>query len=60
MFENPFMDLIEESNEINIKKWPIDETANEDVDLSFDEAIERMRQAYSERLNVINSYISSL
>lgn len=52
--------LIEKSNEINIKKWPIDETANEDVDLSFDEAIERMRQAYSERLNVINSYISSL
>jgi hypothetical protein len=52
--------LIEKSNEINIGKWPITITENQDIDLPFSEAIERMRQAYSERLNVINSYISSL
>ena len=52
--------LIEESNEVNIQKWPITETANGDVELSFSEAIERMREAYNERLNVVDSYISSL
>ncbi len=52
--------LIEKSNEVNIAKWPITITENQDIDLPFSEAIERMRQAYSERLNAVDSYISSL
>lgn len=52
--------LIKESNEVNIAKWPITITVNEDENLSFDEAIERMRESYSERLSVVDGYISSL
>ena len=52
--------LIEKSNEVNIAKWPITKTENEDENLSFDEAIERMRESYSERLSVVDGYISSL
>ena len=52
--------LIEESNEINIAKWPITTVANEDENISFTEAIERMREALKERLDVVDGYVSSL
>ena len=53
-------DLVETSNEINFAKWPITQFINGDENMTFDEAIETMRSALKRRLNLVDSYISSL
>lgn len=53
-------DLIKESNEFNLAKWPISLTTNGDVNMTFDEAIESMRLAFEKRMRIIDSYISGL
>ena len=53
-------DLIRLSNEVNIEKWPITKSVNGDEEMTFDEAIEAMRLAFRTRLELIESYISSL
>ena len=51
---------IKDSNEANIKMWPIDGTTNGDENLSFDKAIERMKESYKTRLRVMDNFISGL
>ena len=39
-------------------KWPITATKNQDEQLSFDEAVERMKQSVSLRLSVIDRFLA--
>ena len=52
--------LTKESNEVNIKKWPINSSTNGDEQLSFDDAIERMISAYTSRIESVDTAISGL
>lgn len=51
---------IRESNELNLSKWPISTTVNGDESMSYDEAIERMREAYQHRLKRIDDNINGM
>lgn len=49
------------SDAINIAMWPIDRTTNQDVTLSFADAVARLKQAYTEKFQwldniIINTY----
>ena len=49
------------SDAINIAMWPIDRTTNQDVTLSFEDAVARLKQAYTEKYQwldniIINTY----
>ena len=49
------------SDAINIAMWPIDRTTNQDVTLSFADAVARLKQAYTEKYQwldniIINTY----
>lgn len=53
-------ELVRESNEINIAKWPINSSTNGDEHMSFDEAIERMIDAYKFRMETVDAAINKL
>ena len=50
---------VRESNGVNIEMWPISSTVNGDESLTYDDAIERMRQAYSYRIDRVRTNVSS-
>ncbi|MDE7190225.1 MAG: CotH kinase family protein [Muribaculaceae bacterium] len=52
--------LISESAEANYAQWPMTITPNGDEHLSHADAVERMKQAYSERLSKLDVLIGSL
>ena len=52
-------EYIRESNEINLKMWPVTQNVNEDIDLSFDDAVNRMKEAYQERITELDKVISN-
>lgn len=52
--------MIQESAEANKLQWPVSGEPNNDGDLSFIEAVERMKQAYLQRLERIGKEIDSL
>jgi hypothetical protein len=49
---------IKESNEVNLAMWPISGTVNGDESMTYDDAIERMRAAYQNRLTRVGNNIS--
>lgn len=49
-----------ESERINTEMWPVDSGVNGDERLSFDAAVERMKEAYSERLEWLNAEINGM
>lgn len=49
---------IRESNEVNLAMWPISGTVNGDESMTYDDAIERMRAAYQNRLTRVGNNIS--
>ena len=51
---------IEVSNNINIKMWPISSTVNGDEKMTYEESIERMVSAYTEKLKWMDSQISNM
>ena len=51
---------LEVSNESNIAMWPISERINGDETLSYREAIEQMKNTYSEKLNWLDKQIENL
>ena len=53
-------ELIRESNEVNIKKWPIDGANNGDEQLSFDDAIKTMIDAYTQRIQAVDTALAAL
>lgn len=59
----PYIDekakYIELSNERNTEMWPITQNVNLDIDLSFKDAVERLKAAYIERMNELNIEIES-
>ena len=50
---------VRESNAFNIEMWPISSTVNGDEHMTYDEAIERMRAAYSYRIDRVRTNVSS-
>lgn len=48
------------SQEKNIRMWPISSKGNADEQLSYDEAVSRMKQAFRLRMQVINEYIEQI
>ena len=51
---------IKKSNEIDKTIWPMESTVNEDQDLTFDEAIERMITAYKAKLQWLDTEIGGM
>ena len=51
---------IKNSNDVNISKWPINRKINKDEKLDFDKAILRMKKAYSQRFNAVDSFVRKL
>lgn len=51
---------IKDSNEIDSEMWPLTSTVNGDKDLSFDEAVERLIEAYTKKISFMDSQIESL
>ena len=47
------------SDRINIALWPISRTTNQDVDLSYSEAVARLKQAYIEKFNWLDAQIKT-
>ena len=52
-------EYIRESNEINLEMWPVTQNVNEDIDLSYDDAVNRMKEAYLERITELDKVISN-
>lgn len=52
-------EYIRESNEINLKMWPVTQNVNEDIDLSYDDAVNRLKEAYQERITELDKVISN-
>ena len=50
---------VQESNELNLAKWPISTTVNGDESMSYDDAIASMRAAYQNRLTIVGNNINS-
>lgn len=53
-------ELLRKSDEINIEMWPISSTVNGDENMSFDDAVERLKDAYMAKLAFLDSYINGL
>ena len=53
-------EVIRESNAENIKMWPISSTVNGDESMTYDDAIQRMRAAYSYRIELVKTNVSAL
>lgn len=52
--------LIKNSAEINSRIWPVTSTENGDESLGFDEAVERMKRAYQERVAWLDNAINGM
>ena len=52
-------EYIRESNEINLEMWPVTQNVNEDIDLSYDDAVNRMKEAYRERITELDVLITN-
>lgn len=52
-------EYIRKSNEINLEMWPVTQNVNEDIDLSFDDAVNRLKEAYQERITELDKAISN-
>ncbi len=50
---------IKESNEVNFEMWPVTQNTNNDITLSFDEAVARIKAAYEERMLEIDNALSA-
>lgn len=51
---------ISQSEKMNHSLWPITQSVNEDESLTFDEAVQRMKAAYEEKLQWLDGAISKL
>ena len=52
-------EYIRKSNEINLEMWPVTQNVNEDIDLSYDDAVNRLKEAYQERITELDKAISN-
>ena len=53
-------DKIRNSEEINHQMWPVTKDTNEDIDLSFTEAVARMKQSYEQKLEFMDREINAM
>ena len=48
------------SADLNINLWPISSRVNGDETMSFEDAVERMKNAYETRLQIIENAINNM
>ena len=48
------------SADLNIQLWPISSRVNGDETMSFEDAVERMKNAYETRLEIIENAITNM
>ena len=64
IFRNRFIDAeaerIRNSEEMNHQMWPVTKDTNEDIDLSFPEAVARMKQSYEAKLEFMDKAIADM
>lgn len=53
-------ELIKESSEVNFAKWPLSSNVNGDEQMNFDVAVERMIDAYTQRIQAVDAAINAL
>lgn len=53
-------ELLRKSDEMNIEMWPISKLENGDENMNFDDAVERLKDAYMAKLAFLDSYINGL
>lgn len=53
-------ELLRNSDKMNIKMWPIYVSENGDENMSFDDAVNRLKESYNNKLNFLDSYINGL
>jgi hypothetical protein len=51
---------IRNSEEMNHQMWPVTKDTNEDIDLSFPEAVARMKQSYEAKLEFMDKAIADM
>ena len=51
---------IKKSNETDKTIWPMNSSVNEDQDMTFDEAVERMIKAYKTKLQWLDTEIKGM
>ena len=51
---------LQKSADINIGMWPISIRVNEDEELPFEDAVERMKTAYNEKLQWLDAQITNM
>ena len=39
--------------------WPVTQNVNKEIDLSYDDAVERLKEAYQERITELDKVISN-
>lgn len=60
MFIESEAQRIRNSEEVNHQMWPVTQNTNEDIDLSFAEAVARMKQSYEAKLEFMDRGIEKL
>ena len=53
-------DKIRNSEEMNHQMWPVTQNTNEDINLSFTEAVARMKQSYEQKLEFMDREIKAM
>ena len=53
-------DKIRNSEEMNHQMWPVTQNTNEDINLSFAEAVARMKQSYEQKLEFMDREINAM
>ena len=57
---NEQKELLRNSDKMNIEMWPVTSNVNGDANMSYEDAVNRLKEAYQTKLNFLDSYISSL
>lgn len=53
-------ELLRNSDKMNIKMWPIYVSENGDENMNFEDAVNRLKESYKNKLNFLDSYINGL
>jgi hypothetical protein len=51
---------LQKSADINTEMWPISIRVNEDEELPFEDAVERLKAAYNEKLQWLDAQIANM
>lgn len=57
---NEQKELLRNSDKMNIEMWPVTSNVNGDANMSYEDAVNRLKEAYQTKLNFLDNYINSL